>query len=69
MQVKAGLAGLVALVWATAAILIWTTGWPPAPAQACVSQHSPGGDARFVLVDADGKPIPAPDGVVTSCNP
>jgi hypothetical protein len=69
MQMRTGLAGLVALAWSIAAILIWTAAGGPPPAHACIPQATAAGETRFVVVSADGEPLDEPEGAVTSCRP
>ena len=52
---RTGLAGLVALVWSIAAILIWNSVGGPPPAVACVPSPEAPSEGRLVtLVDAAG---------------
>ena len=68
---RTGLAGLVALVWSIAAILIGTGVGGPPPL-ACVPTPPPGAGADHASLVEDPGPqgrSTEPDGPVTTCNP
>lgn len=53
---RTGLAGLVALVWSIAAILIWNSVGGPPPAVACVPSPAAPSEGRLVSLVNDAGP-------------
>ena len=70
MQLRTGLAGLVALVWSTAAILIFNSAGGPPSAVACWPAPEPGAEGRLVtLSDGSGSPQTRSEDTETTCVP